>query len=143
MGACTMHNHATPAANTNARLLRAGMTDSERRLWSRLRMEPLGVKFRRQHPLGNYIADFACLAPKLVIELDGSQHADQAAYDARREVFFRSLGFTVLRFATGAPFSNLDGVLVAILDALTAAKAQPPSQPSPEGGRSKTTRSPP
>ena len=135
MGACTMHNHATPAANTIARLIRAGMTDSERRLWSRLRMEPLGVKFRRQHPLGNYIADFACLAPKLVIELDGSQHADQAAYDARREVFFRSLGFTVLRFATGAPFSNLDGVLVVILDALTAAKAQPPSQPSPEGGR--------
>ncbi len=133
MGACTMHNHATPAANAHARLLRAGMTDSERRLWSRLRMEQLGVKFRRQHPLGNYIADFACLAPKLVIELDGSQHADQAAYDARREAFFRSLGFTVLRFATDAPFSNLDGVLVVILEALAAASTSPHPSLPPEG----------
>ena len=111
------------------------MTDAERKLWQRLRGQQLGVKFRRQHPLGNYIADFACLAPKLVIELDGSQHADQAAYDARREVFFRSLGFTVLRFATDAPFSNLDGVLGVIFEAVTAAKALPPSQPSPGGGR--------
>lgn len=143
MGARTMHNYATPAANANARLLRAGMTDSERRLWSRLRREQFGVKFRRQHPLGNYIADFACLAPKLIIELDGSQHADQAAYDARREAFFRSLGFTVLRFATDAPFSNLDGVLTVILNAVAAAQRQPPSQPSPGGGRSEHPRSPP
>jgi very-short-patch-repair endonuclease len=128
-----MHNHATPAANAHARLLRAGMTDSERRLWSRLRREQLGVKFRRQHPLGHFIADFACLAPKLVIELDGSQHADQAAYDTRREAFFRSLGFTVLRFASDAPFSNLDGVLVVILDALTVASTSPHPSLPPEG----------
>ena len=60
------------------------MTDGERRLWSRLRGEQLGVKFRRQHPLGSYVADFACLEPRLIVELDGSQHADQAGYDARR-----------------------------------------------------------
>lgn len=117
------------------------MTDSERRLWSRLRMEQLGVKFRRQHPLGNYIADFACLSPKLIVELDGSQHADQAAYDMTRDEFFRSHGFAVLRFATDAPFLNLDGVLTVIAETL-AADRLPPSQPSPEGGRGEYTRSP-
>jgi BirA family biotin operon repressor/biotin-[acetyl-CoA-carboxylase] ligase len=57
------------------------MTDSERKLWSGLRGEQLGFKFRRQHPLGNFIADFACLEPKLIVELDGSQHADNEAYE--------------------------------------------------------------
>lgn len=61
------------------------MTDAERALWSRLRGEQLGVKFRRQHPLGGYVADFACLAPRLIVELDGSQHANQQAYDDRRD----------------------------------------------------------
>ena len=113
------------------------MTDSERKLWSRLRMEQLGVKFRRQHPLGNYIADFACLDPKLIVELDGSQHADQAAYDKRRDEFFRSQGFVVLRFATNEPFLNIDGVLTVIAGALESGiNRLPPSQPSPGGGRS-------
>jgi very-short-patch-repair endonuclease len=98
-------------------------------------MEQLGAKFRRQHPVGNYIADFACLAPKLIIELDGSQHADQAAYDERRDAFFRARGFSVLRFASNEPFLNLDGILTAIADEL-AIRSLPPSQPSPEGGRS-------
>src|SRR5688572_19278929 len=108
MGA-RMQNHPTANAQTNARTLRREMTDSERRLWSRLRMEQLGVKFRRQHPLGNYIADFACLHPKLIVELDGSQHADQAEYDAARDQYFRVNGFSVLRFATNEPLINLDG----------------------------------
>ncbi|HXD41170.1 MAG TPA: endonuclease domain-containing protein [Ramlibacter sp.] len=132
-----MQNQPTANAQANARALRRGMTDSERRLWSRLRMEQLGVKFRRQHPLGNYIADFACLSPKLIIELDGSQHADQQDYDAAREEFFRDQGFTVLRFASNEPFVNLQGVLTLIAAALVAG-GLPPSQPSPEGGRSDT-----
>ena len=57
------------------------MTDVERRLWSRLRAVQLGVKFRRQHPLGSYVLDFACLAAKLVVEVDGSQHLDQMGHD--------------------------------------------------------------
>jgi very-short-patch-repair endonuclease len=81
MGA-SMHNQPTPNAQLNARRLRREMTESERKLWSRLRIEQLGAKFRRQHPVGNYIADFACLAPKLIVELDGSQHADQIEYDS-------------------------------------------------------------
>jgi very-short-patch-repair endonuclease len=134
-----MRNQATPNAQTNARALRRTMTDSERRLWSRLRMEQLGVKFRRQHPMGNYIADFVCLGPKLIIELDGSQHAEQRAYDTTRDEFFRSHGFVVLRFASNEPFLNMDGVLTVIAETLETG-GQPPSQPSPEGGRGKYTR---
>jgi very-short-patch-repair endonuclease len=130
-----MHNHATANAQANARVLRRGMTDSERRLWSRLRLEQLGVKFRRQHPVGNYIADFACLSPKLIVELDGSQHADQREDDDRRAPFFAEQGFAVLRFATDQPFLNIDGVL-SVIAAEIAARRLPPSQPSPGGGRS-------
>ncbi|WP_235578346.1 endonuclease domain-containing protein [Pseudorhodoferax sp. Leaf267] len=87
------------------------MTDSERRLWSRLRLEQLGVKFRRQHPIGPYIADFACLSRRLIVELDGSQHAAQASADARRDAFLNGQGFFVLRFPSDAPLRNMDGVL--------------------------------
>jgi very-short-patch-repair endonuclease len=80
-----MQKQSTPTAQRHARTLRHEMTDSERKLWSGLRGEQMGVKFRRQHPLGNYIVDFACLTPKLIVELDGSQHAVQQAYDARRD----------------------------------------------------------
>ena len=128
-----MRNQATSNAHANARALRSGMTDSERKLWSRLRLEQLGVKFRRQHPLGNYIADFACLAPKLIVELDGSQHAEQAAYDARREAFFRERGFRVVRFATDEPLKNIDGVLTVIVEQIGLAGGCPHPSLPPEG----------
>jgi len=114
------------------------MTDGELRLWSRLRGEQLGVKFRRQHPLGRYVAYFACLAPRLAVELDGSQHADQAADDAVRDAFFQSHGFVVLRFAADAPFTHLDGVLQAILTQLQALHAPTPALP--QRGREPLTR---
>ncbi|WP_430407494.1 endonuclease domain-containing protein [Hydrogenophaga sp.] len=63
-----MQNQATPNARLHARALRRDMTDAERKLWSGLRGEQLGFKLRRQHPLGNFIADFACLEPKLIVE---------------------------------------------------------------------------
>ena len=69
-----MQNQATPNAQKFAKSLRRDMTDGERLLWQKLRLEQLGVKFRRQHPLGAYVADFACLAPLLIVEIDGSQH---------------------------------------------------------------------
>ncbi len=114
------------------------MTDSERRLRSRLRMEQLGVKFRRQHPVGNYIADFACLDPRLIVELDGSQHGEQREYDEGRDAFLKSQGFVVLRFPTDQPFVNIDGVLSVIAREIAA--RMPPSQPSPGGGRSEQPR---
>ncbi len=111
------------------------MTDSERKLWAGLRGEQLGVRFRRQHPLGNYIADFACLGPKLIVELDGSQHQDQQAYDARRDAFFRAQGFGVLRFPTNVPFLNLDGMLQVIADRLAALAAPAPIPTFPQRGK--------
>jgi very-short-patch-repair endonuclease len=111
------------------------MTDAERRLWSRLRMEQLGVKFRRQHPVGSYIADFACLLPKLVVELDGSQHQAQEDYDRQRDAFFRAQGFDVLRFPSDAPFSNLEGVLQAILDRLNELTRHAPIPAFPQRGK--------
>jgi very-short-patch-repair endonuclease len=128
-----MRNQAFSKTHANARALRSRMTDSERKLWSRLRMEQLGVKFRRQHPLGNYVADFACLAPKLVVELDGSQHAETPAYDAKRDEFFRERGFVVLRFATDEPLKNIDGVLTVILEQLGLAGQRPHPSLPPEG----------
>ena len=115
-----MQNQSTHNARTNAQTLRKGMTDSERRLWSRLRQEQLGAKFRRQHPVGPYVADFACLDPKLIVELDGSQHGDQQAYDARRDEFLRAQGFDVIRFATNDPLTNLDGVVQVIAERVGA-----------------------
>jgi very-short-patch-repair endonuclease len=130
-----VQNQSTPKAQRNARALRIGMTDSERKLWAGLRAEQLGVKFRRQHPFGNCIADFACLDPKLIVELDGSHHADQAEYDARRELFFREHGFEVLRFATNEPLTNLDGVRTVILEKLKALAGVAPTPALPQRGR--------
>ena len=131
-----MRKQSSINAQKNARTLRRDMTDSERKLWSGLRGEQLGVKFRRQHPLGNYIADFACLGPKLIIELDGSQHQQAAEYDSRRDAFLRAQGFDVLRFGSNDPFINLEGVLQAIvnrLDELSAACPHPSLPPEGEG----------
>jgi very-short-patch-repair endonuclease len=130
-----MQNQATPKAQVNARALRRDMTDAERKLWSGLRGEQLGCKFRRQHPLGNYIADFACLEPKLIVELDGSQHADNQAYDCARDAFFKSHGFAVMRFPSNAPFQNLDGVLSAILHQLNTLAGIAPNPAIPQRGK--------
>ena len=136
-----MQNQSTPNAQKNARALRREMTDSERKLWSGLRSEQLGVKFRRQHPLGNYITDFACLDPKLIVELDGSQHQTQEGYDGRRDAFLRAQGFEVLRFGSNDPFVNFEGVLQAVinrLDELTAACPHPSLPPEGEGAKSRS-----
>jgi very-short-patch-repair endonuclease len=116
------------------------MTGSERKLWSAIRGAQLGVKFRRQHPFGNYVADFACLEPMLVVELDGSQHHGQQAYDQRRDEFFRSHGFSVLRFPTDAPFRNLEGVLSVIVDHIHGL-GRAPTPALPQRGREKDQRS--
>jgi very-short-patch-repair endonuclease len=136
-----MQNQSTPNAQKNARALRREMTDSERKLWSGLRSEQLGVKFRRQHPLGNYITDFACLDPKLIVELDGSQHQAQEGYDAQRDAFLHAQGFEVLRFGSNDPFVNFEGVLQAVinrLDELTAACPHPNLPPEGEGAKSRS-----
>ena len=106
-------------ASRNARALRANQTEAESRLWQRLRDRQLaGVKFRRQAPVGPYIADFICLAAKLIVEIDGGQHAESAEADAARTAWLEGQGFRVLRFWNNDAMANTDGVLEEILAAL-------------------------
>jgi very-short-patch-repair endonuclease len=98
-----------------ARQLRAAMTDAEQALWRRLRRKQIaGCRFRRQHPVGPYIADFACLERGLLIEVDGGQHQDCTG-DARRYAWLRARGFTVLRFWNNDVLQDPDSVCEAIL----------------------------
>jgi very-short-patch-repair endonuclease len=97
-----------------ARSMRKDATDAESSLWARLRAGRLGgLKFRRQVPIGSAIADFVCYDRHLIIELDGSQHAD-STYDRRRDAELRRRGFRVLRIWNGELAHNLDGVLETI-----------------------------
>ena len=106
-------------AAPHARELRINATDAERRLWSKLRLRQLeGARFRRQHPIGPYIVDFICLEQKLVIELDGGQHADAVEYDEARTAWLAASGYHVLRFWNNEVLRNIAGVLEAILEAL-------------------------
>jgi very-short-patch-repair endonuclease len=108
-------------ATSRARRLRADQTDAERRLWSRLRGHRLdGVQFRRQQPIGAYIVDFVAFSHRVVVELDGGQHAEQEAYDAERTAWLEAQGFRVLRFWNDAVLRETDTVVAAIQAALTA-----------------------
>jgi very-short-patch-repair endonuclease len=103
-----------------ARSLRRKQTHAEALLWSRLRNRQLAnAKFRRQVPVGPYVADFLCVEFGLVVEADGGQHADRTAEDARRDTFFANQGYRTLRFWNNEIISNMDGVLAAILAELT------------------------
>jgi very-short-patch-repair endonuclease len=102
-----------------ARRLRKNQTEAEGLLWRHLRRRQLdGFKFRRQHPFGIYVCDFVCLEAGLVVELDGSQHLDEAPHDAVRDAFLRSHGFRVLRFWNGDVLSQRDSVIETIFEAL-------------------------
>ena len=98
-----------------ARELRKNQTDAEKLLWKHIRNRQLsGYKFRRQCPLGNYIVDFICLSLKLIIELDGSQHMNNAGYDERRTQYLEAHGFKVLRFWNNNILNQTDSVLEAL-----------------------------
>ncbi len=88
------------------------MTGVERRVWQRLRAKQLGVKFRRQHPIGPYIADFACVQARLVVEVDGDTH--QEAYDAHRDLWLGACGWRVMRVVLEEVNRERDGVVDAI-----------------------------
>ena len=99
-------------ALTKARQLRRNQTDAEKHLWQLLRNRQLsGYKFRRQHPIGPYIADFVCLESMVIVELDGGQHMDQQAYDERRSAYLSRHGFCVVRFWNNDVLKNLEGVI--------------------------------
>ena len=108
-----------PRLLRNARQLRSRMTDAEQCLWQHLRDRRLnGYKFRRQQPIGNYIADFVCMRPKLIVEADGSQHDEQRAYDETRSENLRALGFHILRFWNHDILQQTEAVLTVILNTL-------------------------
>ena len=103
----------------NARQLRHAQTDAEAKLWQALKSHQLeNIHFRRQHPIGDYIVDFCAPQAKLIIELDGSQHFDQQTYDDLRTSFLVSKGYRVLRFWNNDVVSNLNGIIIVILEAL-------------------------
>ena len=117
---------------TTAQTLRRTRTDAEGLLWHYLRHNQLdGHRFRRQHPIGPYIVDFACLARKVLIELDGSQHAERQADDKKRDAFLRAQGYRVLRFWNNEIFENCFGVLERIYETVTE---NPPPKPSAPDG---------
>jgi very-short-patch-repair endonuclease len=94
------------------------MTVAERRLWSRLRNGQSGFKFRRQMPIGRFVADFACVRAKLVIELDGDPHAFRIEHDRERTAFIESAGYMVMRFWNTDVMTNIDGVIDEIVATL-------------------------
>ena len=123
---------------TRARELRNNATDAERALWRQLRLWQLeGYKFRRQQPLGRFIVDFVCLEKRVVIELDGGQHAEQKEYDAERDAWLRAEGFRVLRFWNNEVLKSIEVIKEEILKAV---KNTPYLNPPPQGGRRKTRK---
>jgi very-short-patch-repair endonuclease len=106
-----------PDLKQTARMLRQNLTDSELKLWSKLRgKQILGVQFYRQKPLGDYIVDFYAPKARLVIEIDGSQHlkTENMDKDKQRDAFLEGLGIQVLRFDSRTIFTVTDGVLDTI-----------------------------
>jgi len=101
--------------STLAKNLRKNSTDAERALWQQLRAKQLsGIKFRRQQPINKYIVDFVSFEKRVIIELDGGQHAENAQEDHERDGILSEEGFKVLRFWNNEVLENLEGVLEKI-----------------------------
>ncbi|MDD2893698.1 MAG: endonuclease domain-containing protein, partial [Halothiobacillaceae bacterium] len=136
-----------------ARELRRQQTDAEQLIWGLLRNRRLkNTKFRRQYPIGSYILDFYCAEHVLAIELDGGQHSEQQAYDAKRDQYLSSRGLRVLRFWNNQVLQETETVLTAIWNTLPdenpvpetlLSRIEAPSPPAPlplagEGGKAGT-----
>lgn len=125
-----------------ARRLRRDQTEAARRLWARLRARQLcGIKFRCQHPIGQFITDFCCLEKGLVIELDGGRHALRAEADEKRSLLLSRLlsrhGYRVLRFWDNDVLDDIEAVLQQIADAAE----HPHPNPLPQQGEGETVSS--
>jgi very-short-patch-repair endonuclease len=115
----TIETHPRRIPHLRARNLRHDQTDAEAKLWARLRGGQLeGLKFRRQFPVGQFIADFCCPQCLLIIELDGGQHAEQRSADEWRSRILSERGYRVLRFWNDEVLTSIDGVLEQIVAAL-------------------------
>jgi len=113
-----MRGHRTPLTFL-ARSLRSNSTDAERLIWRSLRNRTLfDCKFRRQYPIGPYIADFVCIEKRLIVELDGGQHVDNVMQDEVRTAYLQAQGYRVLRFWNNDVLSQTTAVLEAIQGAV-------------------------
>ncbi len=110
--------HRTSAQNAKA--LRRTLTDAERKLWYHVRAARFqGWRFRRQVPIGHYVVDFLCEDARLVVELDGGQHADQAQQDRSRTAWLNEQGYDVIRFWNDEVMREIGGVLEKLFSALS------------------------
>jgi very-short-patch-repair endonuclease len=147
-----MKKHPIDGAHDRARALRRQMTEAEQRIWRMLRMRQAGgYRFRRQAPIGRYIADFVCHEARLIIEIDGGQHDAAAPVEVERCRFLADQGYRMLRFWNNEVLGNPEGVLMAIAAVLANGspppkpeaspppkpEASPPPQPSPSRGRAR------
>ena len=111
--------HDRRGALPRARNLRQNMTEAERRVWQILRSHRMtGYQFRRQVPIGRYIADFVCHEARLIVEIDGGQHDRSSPREAERTGFLQNQGYRILRFWNNEVLANLDGVHQTIADEL-------------------------
>jgi adenine-specific DNA-methyltransferase len=116
-----------------ARALRANSTDAERRLWYYLRHRRLsGYRFRRQVPIGRFVVDFVCIRARLIVELDGGQHAESLIEDLERTRYLARGGFRVIRFWNDEVLQRTEAVLESVLEALIQACPHP--DPLPQAG---------
>ncbi|WP_425292391.1 endonuclease domain-containing protein [Allosphingosinicella indica] len=112
-----------------SRELRANATEAERLLWRHLSARRIeGVRFNRQFPIGPFICDFVSRSARLIIEVDGGQHAERSEEDARRAAYLRSQGYRVIRFWNNDVLANIDGVVVRIAEILTDRPSPSPSR---------------
>jgi very-short-patch-repair endonuclease len=111
------HSNIDPKTRRRARTLRSELTRAEREMWDLLRdLRPRGARFRRETPIGPYIADFAWLPARVIVEVDGDSHETDhgRAHDVRRDDFLRKQGFTILRFDNDQVIDNPDSVAVSL-----------------------------
>ena len=115
-----------------AKSLRRAATTAERAMWEVVRGSRLGVRFRRQQPIGPFIADFYCSEHALIVEVDGAQHDDDPSIDARRTSWLEQRGYRVIRFSNREVLGDVEGVMRAIIGAFPHPAAS--RHPSPSRG---------
>jgi len=116
------------------RELRKNLTEAERLLWKNIRLRQIaGYKFRRQQPIGEYIVDFLCFEKRLIVEVEGGQHAEEMAYDSKRDEWLSSQGFSILRFWNHQVLKEIEAIKEMIHKSL-GEKHYPHLNPPPQGG---------
>jgi very-short-patch-repair endonuclease len=129
-----MKKHPADGAGARARTLRQNTTEAEKRVWQILRSQQMNeYKFRRQVPIGRYIADFVCHEARLILEIDGGQHDRSSPQEAERSRFLQNEGYRILRFWNNEVLANLDGIHATI--AAELGRITPTQTLPPQGGR--------